>query len=84
MSIGTKPRIDGHREIEERENALLHAREGREMTPPAAALTDEGQRQPLKGLQQAFSRRVSGRPLRVGLPRRIGEILYARRYLLGG
>ena len=65
MRIGTEPRIDVNREVEERENALLHAREGRQMTAPTAAFADDGQRQALKGLQQAFSRRVSGRPLRV-------------------
>jgi len=62
VRIGTEPRIDGDREIEERENTLLHTREGREMTAPAAAFMDEGQRQPLKGLQEAFRRRMSGRP----------------------
>ena len=35
VRIGTEPRINGDREIEEREHALLHTRERRPMTAPA-------------------------------------------------
>jgi hypothetical protein len=39
------------------------------MIPSAAAFPDDGQRQPLQGLQPAGSGRAGGRPLRVpGLP----------------
>jgi hypothetical protein len=66
VSIGTEPRVDGHREIEECKNVLLHAREGREMTALAAAFTDDGQRQALKRLQQASA--VGCGVARFGLP----------------
>jgi hypothetical protein len=62
VTIGTEPRIDVYREVQEREDALMHAREGGEMAAPTPALPDDRQRQPLKNLQQAFSRRASGRP----------------------
>src|SRR2546430_9992867 len=65
VRIRTELRIDVIREVKERQNALLHTREGRQMIPPLAAFTDEGQCQALKGFQEAFRRRVSGRPLRV-------------------
>src|SRR5882672_10944040 len=59
MRIGTEARVNVCREVQECEDALVQAREGREMTAPAAAVPDDGQRQPLKGLQQAFSRWMS-------------------------
>jgi hypothetical protein len=63
VRIGTEPRIDVYREVQEREDALVEAREGGEMTAPMPTFPDNRQRQPLKNLQQAFSRRESGRPL---------------------
>jgi hypothetical protein len=65
VRIGTTPRIEVIRAVKEHRNAPLHTGEGRQMIPPPVAFADEGQHQVLKGLQEAFRRRVSGRPHRV-------------------
>ena len=40
VRIGTEPRIDVCREVQEREDTVVHAREGGEMTAPTPALPD--------------------------------------------
>ncbi len=62
---GTEPRIDGDREIEERENALLHTRERHEMTALAPAFANDGQRQSLYDRAKTVSHsRIRATPLR--------------------
>src|SRR5882724_2351545 len=62
---GTEPRIDVNRKVQERENAPLHAGEGRQMIPPPATFPDDRQCQSLKAFQHALARRAGRRPLRV-------------------
>jgi hypothetical protein len=65
VRIGTQPRIDVHREVQERENASLYAGEGRQMIPPAAPFPNDRQGQSLKTFRQALGRGAGRRPLRV-------------------
>jgi hypothetical protein len=61
---GTEPRIDVNRKVQERENAPLHAGEGRQMIPPPAPFPDDRQGESLKAFQHALARRAGRRPRR--------------------
>jgi hypothetical protein len=76
--IGTEPRSDVHREVQEREKAPLHTGQGREMRPPAPPISDDRQRHALKPFQQARRRGADRGPFRVagrqpGPPRPFGR-----------